>query len=112
VHKPDEILSVPQKEILHDGMGEKELEGIFDLFVAELWAREILWKWQEGVQRLVDEGEKIHLARKLVQPMAHTEAQRLTMALVKLLPVTVKTLKTGAHLTKEEREERAVSSLL
>jgi hypothetical protein len=112
VHKPDEILSVPQKEILRDGMGEKELEGISDLFVAELRAREILRKWREGVQRLVDEGEKIHSARKLVQPMAHTEAQRLAMTLVKLLPVNVKTLKTGAHLTKEEREERAVSSLL
>jgi hypothetical protein len=34
------------------------------------------------------------------------------MTLVKLVPIDVKTLKTGAHFTKEEREEHAVSSLL
>jgi hypothetical protein len=84
-------------------MGEKELEGISDLFVAELRACEILRKWREGVQRLVNEGEKIHSARKLVQPMAHTEAQRLAMTLVKLLPANVKTLKTEAHLTQKKR---------
>jgi hypothetical protein len=31
-----------QKEMLFNGMGEEELEGISDLFIAELQAREIL----------------------------------------------------------------------